>query len=275
MDGEDNTHQPELSSYVSIFNRWTLDQLNGQRDETPQAVDYPLEKDQQNQTLDRGGNPQDIAVAESSEQERKDTGDSLDYSKWTCILPQHTWGSSQDEQAKPKDALVRHISYSWSSPSEYHLKKYNVTMDKLRDVQRGVKALLGETLMRERKAFLRAEKSGVRPALIETNIGIEWYSNRNLKKAEVDRSLREVRRKWRSERCAERRLRKELISYDIEGQLGKVAHKKKAIGKRRWRDGGRGWLGIRCEDVVVKDSVQSTWMKACNWMPIVWGTGKN
>ena len=244
MDEEHNTHQPELSSYVSIFNTCTLDQLNGQHDDTPQAIDHPLEKDQQNQILDRGGNPPDTAVAASSEQGRKDICDSLDYSEWTCVLPQHAWGSSQDEQAKPKDAPVRRISYSWSPSSEYYLKKYSDTSNKMRDVQRGVKALFCETLMRERKAFLRAEKSGVRPALIETNIGIEWYTNRDLKKAEVDRSLREVRRKWRSERCAERRLRKELIKYDIEGQLGKVAHKKKAIGRKRWGDGRRGWLGI-------------------------------
>ncbi|KAG7005216.1 hypothetical protein G7Y79_00021g050830 [Physcia stellaris] len=268
MDEEHNTHQPELSSYVSIFNTWTLDQLNGQCDDTPQAVDYPLEKDQQNQILDREGNPPDTAVAASSEQERKDMCDSVNCSRWTCTLAHQTWVSSQDEQAKTKDALV-------SSPSEYYLKKYSDTRNKLRDVQRGVKALFCETLMRERKAFLRAEKSGVRPALVETNLGIEWYTNRDLKKAEVDRSLREVRRKWRSERCAERRLRKELIKYDIEGQLGKVAHKRKAIGRKRWGDGGRGWLGIRGEDVVVKDSVQSAWMKTCNWIPFVWGTGKD
>ena len=244
MDEEHNTHQPELSSYVSIFNTWTLDQLNGQCDDTPHAVDHPLENDQQKQILDREGNPPDIAVAASSEQEHKNMCDNVNCSRWTCMLTHHPWDSSQDEQAKPEDALVRRISHSWSSPSEYYLKKYSDTSNKMRDVQRGVKALFCETLMRERKAFLRAEKSGVRPALIETNIGIEWYTNRDLKKAEVDRSLREVRRKWRSERCAERRLRKELIKYDIEGQLGKVAHKKKAIGRKRWGDGRRGWLGI-------------------------------
>ena len=121
---------------------------------------------------------------------------------------------------------------------------YNDTRDKLRDVQRGVKALLGEILMRERQAFLRAEKFGVRPALIETNTGIEWYSNRELEKAEIDQSLRKAKRKWRNERLTARMSRRELINYDLEGQLGKVAQERKAIGKKRWKDGGRGWLGI-------------------------------
>ena len=244
MNEEDKTFPGKASRYLSIFGPAMVDEVSEPGEDTPYAVGSPLEKDQQNKILERGDFSLATAVVESSDQECKDTGDSSDYSKWTMILPQPTWDGSQDEQVKPRNGLVRRISHRRSYSSEYYLIMYNDTRDKLRKVQRGIKALLGETLMRERKAFLRAEKSGVRPALIETDIGIEWYSNRELKKAEINCSLRKVRREWRIERRTAKRLRRELITYDIKGQLGKVAQEKKAIGKKRWKDGGRGWLGI-------------------------------
>ena len=71
MDEDDNTHQQELSTYVSIFNTSALEKVNVQREDTPQAVDHSWENDQQSQILETGGFSPDTAVAETSEQECK------------------------------------------------------------------------------------------------------------------------------------------------------------------------------------------------------------